>query len=173
MAKWKTGNADPNNFQGTNKNDFYKGLGGQDSIQGMGGNDHLKGGNGNDAIVGGKGNDKIWGDAGFDIISGDEGKDILWGGADTDSFIFRVGGKFGVGSDIDIIKDVDTSGGDMDHIQIMSIDFLNPITSFGDVMKFAKQSGHDVKIDFGHGDVLILADTKIADLSPGLFMFQD
>lgn len=169
--KKKVGTELPDNFVGSNKNDVYDGLGGQDSISGMGGNDKLKGGTENDSVLGGKGNDKIWGNAGYDILSGDEGKDTLWGGSETDSFIFRVGGKFGIGSDVDIIKDIDTEGDDMDHIQVMSMDFNNLIDEFSDIMKHAKQVGDDVKIDFGHGDVLILKDTSKSDLSAELFMF--
>lgn len=172
MPKWKTGGVGPDSYEGTKKNDFYKGMGGQDTITGKEGNDQLKGGGGNDAILGGDGNDKIWGDAGFDVISGDAGKDILWGGGGTDSFLFRVGGKFGVGSDIDIIKDIDTSGKDIDHIEIMSLDFTNIIDSFADVMKHAHQDGRDVRLDFGHGDVLILENTKKSALSAELFMFE-
>ena len=173
MAKWKKGGVGPDSFEGGDKNDLYKGMAGQDTISGMGGNDKLKGGTENDGILGGTGNDKIWGDAGYDTITGDEGKDTLWGGSETDSFIFRVGGKFGLGSDIDIIKDVDTSGDDIDHIQIMSIDFTNIIDSFEDVMKFAKQDGKDVRIDFGEGDVLILEHTTKSALTPDLFMYQE
>lgn len=170
MAKKKTGTELADGFTGGNKNDSYDGLAGEDSIAGMGGNDKLWGGDGNDGIIGGVGNDKIWGGAGYDIITGDEGKDTLWGGSETDAFIFRVGGKFGgPGSDIDIIKDLDTDGDDMDDIQIMSLD--GSITSFADVMKFASQAGDDVKLDFGNGDVLILENTTKAELSAELFMY--
>jgi Ca2+-binding RTX toxin-like protein len=172
MAKWKKGGPEADSFTGTDKADYYMGLGGQDAISGFGGNDKLKGGTENDGIVGGDGNDKIWGEDGFDIITGDAGKDLLWGGAETDAFVFRVGGKFGVGSDIDIIKDIDTKGKDMDDIQIMSLDFTNQIDSFSDVMKFARQDGKHVKIDFGSGDILILENTKKAALTAELFMFD-
>ena len=166
----KKGTKGPDSFTGTAKNDDYNGLGGQDTIAGNAGNDKLKGGAGNDGILGGAGNDKISGDAGYDYISGDAGKDILTGGPQTDSFIFSTGGQFGLGSDVDIITDVDTKGADMDHIQILSLDFTNLIDSFADVMKHADQNGRDVKLDFGHGDVLILEDTKKAALSAELFM---
>jgi Ca2+-binding RTX toxin-like protein len=171
MGKWKKGGNGPDSFEGSSKNDFYDGRGGQDTISGMGGNDNLRGGAGNDAILGGEKNDKIWGNAGYDIITGDAGKDTLWGGADTDSFIFRTGGQYGVGSDVDIIKDIDTSGGDMDHIQIMSVDPTNIIDSFDDVMRHAHQAGKDVRLDFGHGDILVLAHTRLSALSAELFMF--
>ncbi|MBX9455440.1 MAG: hypothetical protein KL863_05110 [Rhizobium sp.] len=172
MAKKKKGTDGPDSFVGGNKNDTYSGLAGQDVISGMGGNDKLKGGTENDSILGGDGNDKIWGDAGYDYISGGAGKDTLWGGTETDSFIFQIGGKFSVGSEIDIIKDVDTEGDDMDHIQLLSIDFTNQITSLDDVMKHVKQDGKDVRIDFGSGDILILEKTHKSDLTPELFMFD-
>jgi Ca2+-binding RTX toxin-like protein len=171
MTKTK-GTKGPDSFVGSEKSDTYYGLGGQDTIAGNGGNDKLKGGSGNDGILGGEGSDTIWGDAGYDILSGDAGKDTLTGGSETDSFIFRTGGKFGVGSDVDIITDIDTAGADIDHIQIMSLDFTNIIDSFADVMKHARQDGRDVRLDFGHGDVLILEDTKRNALSAELFMFE-
>ena len=172
MAKKKIGTELADNFTGGDKKDVYNGLAGQDAIFGMGGNDKLKGGDDNDGIVGGEGNDKIWGDAGFDIITGGAGKDTLWGGTETDAFIFTVGGQFGagLGSDTDIIKDIDTEGDDMDDIQIMALD--GSIDSFADILALAKQNGDDVKIDFGNGDILILADTKKAELTAELFMYE-
>lgn len=172
MAKKKIGTELADNFTGGDKKDVYNGLAGQDAIFGMGGNDKLKGGDDNDGIVGGEGNDKIWGDAGFDIITGGAGKDTLWGGTETDTFIFQIGGKFSLGSDIDIIKDIDTEGDDIDHISLLSIDFTNQVTSFDDVMKYAKQDGKDVRIDFGNGDILILEKTLKSELSAELFMFE-
>ena len=170
MAKKKTGTELADGFTGGNKNDSYDGLAGQDTISGMGGNDKLWGGADNDGIIGGDGNDKIWGDGGFDFITGGTGKDTLWGGTETDAFIFTAGGQFGPGSDTDIIKDIDTEGDDMDDIQVMSLDAS--IDSFDDVMKHAKQDGKDVRLDFGNGDVLILADTLKAELSAELFMYE-
>lgn len=170
MAKKKTGTELADSWVGGNKNDSYDGLAGQDAISGMGGNDKLWGGADNDGIIGGEGNDKIWGDAGFDIITGGAGKDTLWGGSETDAFIFTAGGRFGPGSDVDIIKDIDTDGEDMDDIQIMSLDAS--IDSFEDIMKHAKQDGKDVRLDFGNGDVLILANTLKSELSAELFMYE-
>jgi Ca2+-binding RTX toxin-like protein len=169
MAKQK-GTESADSFTGGNKNDAYDGLAGQDAISGMGGNDKLWGGADNDGINGGDGNDKIWGDAGFDMVTGGAGKDTLWGGTETDAFIFIAGGQFGPGSDIDIIKDIDTEGEDMDDIQIMALDAS--IDSFADIVKHANQNGKDVRIDFGNGDVIILADTKKSELSAELFMYE-
>ena len=169
MVKKKKGTELTDSFTGGAKNDLYDGRGGDDAIVGMGGNDKLWGGDGNDGIFGMDGNDRIWGGAGHDRITGDAGKDLLWGGAATDAFIFTAGGKFGPGSDIDIINDLVTVGEEMDDIYIMSLDAT--IDSFGAVMKHAKQVGSDVRLDFGSGDVLILIDTKMSELSADLFMF--
>jgi Ca2+-binding RTX toxin-like protein len=172
MAKKKTGTEGIDNYTGSPKNNAYDGLAGDDTILGMGGNDKLWGNDGLDVIDGGEGNDKIWGGAGHDRITGGAGKDTLWGGADTDAFIFMAGGQFGagLGSGVDIIKDVDTDGDDMDDISVMAID--GSIDSYEDIFSLAKEDGDDVKIDLGNGDVLILADTKKADLSAELFMFE-
>jgi Ca2+-binding RTX toxin-like protein len=170
MGKKKKGTELSDSWFGGNKNDKYDGLGGDDAITGMDGNDKLWGGDGNDAIQGTDGNDKIWGGAGFDRMTGGAGKDTLWGGTETDAFIFSAGGKFGPGSDTDIIKDIDTEGDDMDDIQIMSLD--GSIDSFADIMKHADQDGKDVRINFGNGDVLILEGVKKGDLSAELFMYE-
>jgi Ca2+-binding RTX toxin-like protein len=172
MAKKKTGTEGPDGWVGGNNNDAYDGLGGDDSITGMGGNDKLWGGDGNDGIIGMDGNDKIWGNAGYDRITAGAGKDTIWGGSETDAFIFTAGGKFGPGSDIDIIKDIDLDPQSeaMDDIQIMSLDAS--IDSFADIMKHAAQDGKDVRIDFGNGDVLVLEGVKKADLSAELFMYE-
>lgn len=170
MVKKKKGDNLANFFTGTDKADAYDGRGGDDAISGMAGNDKLWGGDGLDGIDGGEGNDRIWGDDGMDRITGGGGKDLLWGGADTDAFIFTAGTKFFDGSDIDIIKDIDTRGADMDDIQIMSLDAR--IDSYADIFRLAKQDGKDVRIDFGYGDVLILENTKKAHLNAELFMYE-
>lgn len=171
MVKKKKGDELANTFDGKNKAEAYDGLAGMDTIAGNGGNDKLWGGDDNDGILGGTGNDKIWGGQGYDRISGDAGRDLLWGGSETDAFIFTQGGKFGPGSDVDIIKDIDTKGEDMDDIQIMSLDAS--IDSYADIKKHARQDGADVRIDFGNGDVLILEHTKMKHLSAELFMYDN
>lgn len=170
MAKKKKGTEFADSFTGSDRNDSYDGLAGDDAIVGNAGNDKLWGGDGNDGVMGMDGNDKLWGGAGHDRIIGYAGKDTLWGGTETDAFIFTAGGKFGPGSDVDIIKDLDTDGDDMDDIYIMSLDAT--IDSFADVMKHAKQDGAHVRLDFGNGDVLILENTKKAELSAELFMYE-
>lgn len=174
MAKKKTGSDGPDSWTGGDKNEAYDGLAGDDTILGMAGNDKLWGNDGLDTIDGGEGNDKIWGGAGHDRIIGGVGKDTLWGGGDTDAFVFTVGGEFGAAfsSDTDIIKDIDADPDSdaMDDIQIMALD--GSIDSFADIFKLAKQDGDDVKINFGNGDILILADTKKAELSAELFMYE-
>jgi hypothetical protein len=148
MAKKKTGSEGPDSWTGGGKNEAYDGLAGDDTIGDMAGNDQL------------------WGNEGLDVIDGGEGNDKIWGGADTDAFIFTVGGEFGAAFSID----TDSESAAMDDIQIMALD--GSIDSFADIFKLAKQDGADVRIDFGNGDVLILADTKKAELSAELFMYE-
>ena len=59
--KFQFGDDGDNEFVGTDKKDFYSGLGGDDNISGLGGNDRLFGGTGNDIIDGGAGNDLLFG----------------------------------------------------------------------------------------------------------------
>ena len=177
MVKKKTGTIGPDAWTGGGKKESYDGLAGDDTILGMGGNDKLWGNEGLDVLDGGEGNDKIWGGAGHDRIIGGAGKDALWGGAETDAFIFTARGKFDlpgdvkISSEVDIIKDIDKEGDDMDDIQIIALD--GSIDSFADIMKYADQDGKDVRIDFGKGDVLILANTKIGELTAELFMYEN
>jgi Ca2+-binding RTX toxin-like protein len=78
------GNAGPNYFSGSEKDDVIQAQAGDDSIRGFGGRDLLSGGAGNDEIIGSYGADVIRGGAGNDLLLGERGSDDLSGGAGHD-----------------------------------------------------------------------------------------
>ena len=98
------GNADNDNFTGTEGEDLAFGGGGGDVLIGLGGNDRLNGENGDDDIFGGAGND---------IISGGNGGDLLNGEAGNDTFLYAIGdGDDDVdgGADLDTLRITGTAG---------------------------------------------------------------
>ncbi|MEC7762276.1 MAG: M10 family metallopeptidase C-terminal domain-containing protein [Pseudomonadota bacterium] len=134
-------------------NDIVKGTPGDDRVYGEAGNDLVKGGPGNDRLYGGPGNDDLRGWRGNDLLDGGTGDDRLRGGVGDDTFIFKPG------YDRDTITDL---GKGDDTLRI---------TGFGDeasVMSRAVQSGSDVVIDFGGGDILTLEDTTLAIVEAAL-----
>ena len=70
-----TGDAGPNDIQGTPGNDVINGGGGHDRIRGLDGDDVLCGGKGRDYLAGGGGDDLLLGEGG-----NDKGAVKLWGG---------------------------------------------------------------------------------------------
>ncbi|MBL0371291.1 hypothetical protein JJB09_04550 [Rhizobium sp. KVB221] len=137
------GNNGSNDISAAGMADKINGNGGNDQLSGLGGNDRLFGGAGNDTILGGKGADQLSGGA----------------GADTFSFI--------KGDGRDTIADFTASGRGQDHIDL---------DDFGANLKFKnldidKLGRHDVDIDFGNGDHLILKDVNIRDIDARDFIF--
>ncbi|MEM9002365.1 MAG: polysaccharide lyase [Cyanobacteria bacterium P01_F01_bin.86] len=107
-----TGDADKNNFTGTNLNDHLSGLTDKDQLRGLDGMDLLEGGAGKDQLFGGDGedrldggedkdklfggndNDWLFGGDGKDLLQGDEGDDTLVGGEGRDTL------RGGAGNDL-------------------------------------------------------------------------
>ena len=127
-------------LNGSDIKDKIFGGAGDDVIRGFGGNDKLSGDAGKDRLVGGEGDDKLTGD----------GKD---GGSFADTFVF------GKDSGKDIITDFEVG---KDMLEIAK--GLNGIKSPEDVFDHAKQKGHDVVIDLGHGNKITLKNVDLDDL---------
>lgn len=147
------GGGDDDLVYGGAGNDTVKGTPGDDRVYGEAGNDLVKGGPGNDRLYGGSGDDDLRGWRGNDLLDGGTGDDSLRGGVGNDTFIFKPG------YDRDTITDL---GKGNDTLRI---------TGFGDdaaVMARAVQTGADVEIDFGGGDVLTLEDTTLAVVQDAL-----
>ncbi len=144
-------------FAGLGNDTVYGGRG-DDLIDGGKGDDRLFGENGNDALIGGDGNDDLHGGRGRDLLLGGAGRDELDGGAGNDKFLLRKG------MGVDKIEHLDAG----DRIDVRDFN----IASFQALKNSARQVGHDVQIDFGNGDKLIIEDTRIANLHPEQFIIS-
>ena len=147
------------NINGGAGNDFAFGGRGHDTLNGGSGSDILLGGNGQDILNGDEGNDLLLGGRGVDTITGGAGNDFLLGGRGRDTFVFNTGdgrdviGDFGTGNN----RGGFISGGDR--------------ISFDELMGFATQERNHVSFDFGNGDAIILANTRLAALDRDAFTF--
>jgi Ca2+-binding RTX toxin-like protein len=106
-------------------------------------------------------NNSITGNAGANTLDGGKGIDTLEGNAGADIF------HFVKGDGRDTILDFDAAGRGQDHIDL---------DDYGTNLKYKnldieKLGKHDVDIDFGHGDHLILKDVSIKDIDASDFQF--
>lgn len=148
-----TGGAGKDRILGNGLANLVNGAGGNDKIKGGGGRDTIDGGDGRDTLDGQKGNDNLNGSAGNDTLKGGTGNDMLKGGGGTDRFVFALGdGK-------DKVADFQD---DLDSILFVGLGSLAEVTAT------ASQSGADVVLDFGGGDILTVRDTTIAALNDDL-----
>lgn len=166
----KNGSNGPDIYSGNNGNNVYNGRGGNDSIMGGWGNDRLNGGNGFDYVMGGGDNDRITGGNGDDTLSGEGGRDILTGGRGLDTFLYVANGNWlpGAGHGRDVITDFDPKGRDGDIVQML-INYSFGVSTFEQLRAGMQQRNGDTIMDFGGGDVLILRDVRIAELSADNF----
>lgn len=180
-----TGDGTGERITGTDVDDLVSGNGGRDTIEGRGGWDEIDGGAGNDVILGGAGVDAIYGGNGNDSASGNAGSDLLMGGAGDDTLRGKSGDDTldggtgddilsgGAGSDVIVFgdgydRDVATSfdaAEDAVHLNITGIE------DYADVMAVGVTSGNRTVFDFGNGDVLVLRDVALTDLSAENFLF--
>lgn len=181
------GNAQANVLDGGSGNDRLVGKGGGDLLFGDKGNDSLLGAGGDDGLFGGPGRDRVEAGAGNDVVSGDGGNDVLdagpgndlltggtgrdrlWGGTgrDTltggrgnDDFVFAPGDRADTVADFGLGRDrIDLSAWD-----IADLDALKAIHR-------VTETAVGLRIDFGGGDVLTVADLALSDLRPADFLF--
>lgn len=161
----KNGSNEDDIYVGNAGNNTYNGRGGNDSLLGDWGNDRLDGGRGFDYVMGQGGNDRLKGGPGDDTIAGDVGRDIMTGGKDLDNFLYTANGFFLFGGHgFDTITDFDPKGRDGDLITLL----INPgfnVSNFRQLRAGMQQIDGDTVMNFGNGDVLVLQDVKIAELS--------
>jgi len=154
-------------FAGGAGRDFGFGGSGQDYLDGGSGNDLLNGGRGDDTILGGSGNDVIFGGSGRDVLSGGTGDDLLFGGRGSDTFMFSTGD----GSDLVFGFEASRARrrsfipGDELRLNVDGID------DYDDLMDAATQTWGGVLFDFGNGDEIFLAGTRLAALDEDKFTF--
>lgn len=146
---------------------LFGGLG-NDMLDGSAGNDMLYGGEGRDAdwmapttkvqstnadrLIGGPGDDTLYGEAGHDTLDGGSGDDVMTGGGGRDTFVFRSG--------TDQIMDFTAV---TDRIALDDALWDSTMTPDQVVDRFARDTGSDVVLDFGGGDVLILSGVDDLD----------
>lgn len=97
----------------------------------------------------------ITGRRGQQTIDGGQGNDVLKGGSGADIFVVSKGN----GSDL--IVDFKNS----DVVRLAGYGF----TSFEQVKQHLQQSGANVRLDLGNGEVLVFADTTVDELHAGQF----
>ncbi|MGQ0680782.1 hypothetical protein [Bradyrhizobium sp.] len=177
FGKTKFGTNADDTILGSDHSDIIFGLRGNDTILAGAGNDTAFGGRGNDWIDGGKGNDSLFGERGHDALIGDEGNDDLYGGRGRDLLLGGAGrdnlsgdegnDKFLLrkGMGVDTIEHLDAG----DRVDVRDFN----IPSFQALLDSARQIGHNVQIDLGNGDKLILEDVRIADLHAEQFILSD
>ena len=140
-------------------NDTVLGGRGDDLIDGGKGNDRLFGEKGNDALLGGEGNDDLFGGSGRDLLLGGAGRDELNGDGGNDKFLFRKG------MGVDTVECLEAG----DRIDIRDFN----IGSFQTLISSARQVGHDVQINLGNGDKLVIEHTRISDLHAEQFIIAN
>ena len=144
-------------YRGTPKDDTFHGKSGDDTISGANGNDKLFGDKGNDSVYGQNDKDKLFGEAGYDLLDGGTGDDRLEGGANADSFAFKA--KY----DKDVVLDFEI--GDVITHDTLVLSGLAKIDDYADlVANHMTQSGKNVVIDAGFGDILTIKNVKLDDL---------
>jgi Ca2+-binding RTX toxin-like protein len=117
----------------------------------------LIGTNGDNSLLMGAGDSALFGLFGDDVLGGGAGRDMLTGGGGADVFIF------GQGDDVDTITDF-TDGEDMIDLSDFGISDFDTLDDL-----FTEVDGN-VQIDFGNGDILIIEDTTITDLTADDFV---
>lgn len=116
-----------------------------------------------DTLRGTKSADRLVGTAGHDILIGKAGNDKLSGRDGSDTFVFSTN------FDKDTITDFQAKGSNHD---IADLRGLKSISSFSDIKaNHLSEHGHDVWIDGGNGDILVLQNTEIKDLGKSDFLF--
>ena len=132
---------------------------GDDWVDGGKGNDRLFGGAGNDVLIGGDGDDDLHGGRGRDLLLGGAGRDHLSGGEGNDKFLLRKG------MGVDTIEQLEAG----DRIDVRDFN----ISSFQTLINSARQVGHDVQINLGNGDKLIIEHARVSDLHAEQFILAD
>jgi len=151
-------------FIGGAGNDIGFGGRGRDYLDGGTGDDLLLGGRGSDTVMGGAGDDLIFGGSGQDVLSGGAGDDLIFGGRGSDTFTFSTGD----GSDVVFGFSASRRSfipGDELRLNVDGID------SYDDLLGAATQTWGGVLFDFGNGDEVFLAGTRLAALDEDQFTF--
>lgn len=154
---------------GHSGDDSIMGNGGSDVIGGGTGRDWLYGALGNDSISGGADGDRLYGGAGNDAMNGNAGNDMLHGGAGDDR-LFGASGADVFQFDYSIGRDqiMDFTQG-QDRINLHA--FAPSLTAVTAALHL--ETG-GIRLDLsalgGHGSVLIVGQTNLADFTAADFI---
>lgn len=140
---------------GGSGNDTLLGGGSDDTLKGGGGNDLIDGGAGSDMLAGDGGRDTLLGGDGRDILNGGLGNDKLTGGTGADDFVFTP--DFGQ----DIITDFRDN---MDELHLDDALWGGSLDAQTVVDTFASTANGDTILDFGNGNIIMLASIANAQL---------
>lgn len=152
-------------------NDKLFGGGGLDFLDGGKGDDLLRGGSGVDTLQGADGSDRLFGDAGYDILYGGFGTDEVTGGKGRDVFSFIA--MFGIGSDVEIVKDFTLKGKNADFLglAVHNLDGER-MRTFKELKPFMSQEGDDVHLTFETDETMIIENVRLHQLKADHFMFE-
>jgi Ca2+-binding RTX toxin-like protein len=142
---------------GTGRDDL-RGEIGNDLIYGGAGNDLIYGNSGSDTIYGGTDNDLIFGGSDSDTIYGNDGSDNIKGGTGADRFVFSEG------DDRDLIRDFENN---TDTLVFDQVDGVTDVTS---ALSFATDRADGVHFNFGDGDIVIVRNLTINDITDDLMI---
>lgn len=156
------GGSGNDNIGGGNDVDNIWGDSGNDTVGAGGGNDIIRGGDGDDQLSAGSGNDRVYGDDGNDRLIGSTGNDSLWGGSGSDDFVFTTL----VNGETDRIFDFDPNGDQLDFRGTG----LTSRSQFDQYYNTVIGNVDYVVINEG-GHKILLADTRISDLTADDFIF--
>lgn len=179
------GGFDDDLLDGGSENDTLEGGRGNDTLSGAAGDDLLDAGRGADVLYGGDGADTLFGADGADLMYGNtaadsmlggDGDDTLFGGDGNDTLVGGMGADtlsgglardvfvFDDDDGVDVVADfdVDTVTGD-----VLQLDASLGITSQSALDAIVSDTGADLEVDFGDGQVITLIG--VADASDLVF----
>lgn len=157
-SNFLNGRGGSDEIDGGRNGDQLVGGTGADNLSGQGGGDDLIGGRGRDKLVGGSGSDELRGGGQSDVLNGGRGNDLLIGNGGSDTFKFS-----------STTGDRDTIADFKDDVDILQVDVAAG-TTVADVMALASNSGGDVIINFGGGNVLTVENITKADLQDDIVL---
>ncbi|WP_419895987.1 hypothetical protein [Roseomonas sp. USHLN139] len=132
-----------------------------ENLEGSSYADILTGDSGSNVLTGGAGNDQLFGGGGNDRLVGGTGSDQLTGGTGADTFVFTKG------SGADSILDFSAAQND----KVEWTGFGASLDSYAEVSALFQQSGANVVVNAGNGDVLTFANITVANLTADHFLF--
>jgi Ca2+-binding RTX toxin-like protein len=113
-------------------------------------------GSGTDTIIGNSANNVLTAGSGTDTLEGGGGSDTLVGGSGKDTFIFS-----------------STDGTDtivnFTHRDIVSLNGIEGVSTFADVLSDASQVGSNTVLNFGPGETITLQGVSLSSLSSSEF----